>query len=136
MQSRRLSNLIADFPRQFWVLFGGTLVNSIGSGMVFPFLTLYLHQRLSLSMTMVGFALSLWSASSLVGQLAGGSLTDQWGRKWLILISLFFSALLLPIFGLADAFLPAAVIAMLMGLFGAMYQPARDAMVADLIGPA
>ncbi len=132
----RFSDLIAEFPRQFWVLFGGTLVNSIGGGMVFPFLTLYLHQRLNLSMTMVGFALSLWSASSLVGQLAGGSLTDSWGRKRLILVSLSLSALLLPVFGLADTFVPAAIAAMLMGLFNAMYQPARDAMVADLVEPA
>ncbi len=136
MRFGRLSTLIAEFPRQFWILFGGTLVNSTGSGMVFPFLTLYLHQHLNLSMTMVGFALTLWAASSLVGQLVGGSLADQLGRKRLIVASLGLSALLLPIFGLADEFFSAAAIAMLMGLAGAMYQPARDAMVADLVEPA
>jgi MFS family permease len=136
MRFRHLSNLIAEFPRQFWILFGGTLVNSTGGGMVFPFLTLYLHQHLNLSMTMVGFALTLWAASSLVGQLVGGSLADQLGRKRLIVVSLGLSALLLPIFGFADQFFSAAAIAMLMGLAGAMYQPARDAMVADLVEPA
>ncbi len=136
MRSTQLSNLMAEFPRQFWILFGGTLVNSTGGGMVFPFLTLYLHQHLNLSMTMVGLALTLWSAGSVMGQLAGGSLTDQLGRKRLIVVSLGLSALLLPIFGLADEFLSGAAIAMLMGFVGAMYQPARDAMVADLVAPA
>ncbi len=132
--TQRLGTLIADFPRQFWILFGGTLINSTGSGMVFPFLTLYLHQRLNLSMTWVGFALSLWAASSLFGQLAGGSLTDRFGRKNLMVISLGLSALLLPVFGLADTFISAALVAIGMGFAGAMYQPARDAMVADLVG--
>jgi MFS family permease len=130
---QRLDNLIAEFPRQFWILFGGTLVNSIGGGMVFPFLTLYLHQRLNLSMTFVGVMLSLWAASALVGQLAGGSLTDQFGRKKLMTLSLVLSAVSLVAFGFADTVVPAAIITLLMGFVGALYQPARDAMVADLI---
>jgi MFS family permease len=129
-----IQSLIAEFPRQFWILFGGTLVNSTGGGMVFPFLTLYLHQRLNLSLTLVGLSLTLWSASSLVGQLVGGSFTDRFGRKRLMAFSLASGAILLPIFGLADTFLSAAGIAVLMGFTGAMYQPARDAMIADLVG--
>ncbi len=129
-----LRTLRDDFPRQFWILFGGTLINSTGSGMVFPFLTLYLHQRLQLSMTWVGIALSLWAASSVFGQVVGGSLTDRLGRKKLMVVSLAASAVLLPIFGLADTFLFAGAIAVAMGFSGAMYQPARDAMVADLVG--
>lgn len=131
----RLQNLIAEFPRQFWILFGGTLINSLGSGMVFPFLTLYLHQRLNLSVTLVGFALTLWAVSQLVGQLIGGSLTDQFGRRRLMVFSLLSSAIFLPLFGLADTFITAAGVAVFLGFTGAMYQPARDAMVADLVVP-
>lgn len=131
----RLQSLVAEFPRQFWILFGGTLINSLGSGMVFPFLTLYLHQRLNLSMTLVGFALTLWAGSQLVGQLVGGALTDQFGRRRLMVFSLLSSAIFLPFFGLADSFISAAGVAVLLGFTGAMYQPARDAMVADLVGP-
>ncbi len=131
---QRLRHLIADFPRQFWILFGGTLINQIGSGMVFPFLTLYLHQRLSLSMTFVGVILSLWSVSGLVGNLAGGSLADRFGRKRLMAFSLGTSALGLVAFGVADTLVAAAVAVVLTGFVGAMYQPARDAMVADLVG--
>jgi MFS family permease len=130
---QRLKNLIADFPRQFWILFGGTLINQIGSGMVFPFLTLYLHQRLNLSMTSVGIILSIWAMSGLVGSLVGGSLTDQFGRKRLMVFSLGATALGLVAFGFADA-LPTSIAAVVfVGLVSAMFQPARDAMVADLV---
>jgi MFS family permease len=130
---QRLNHLIADFPRQFWILFGGTLVNSIGSGMVFPFLTLYLHQRLNISMTYVGVLLLIWSSSSLVGQIVGGALTDQFGRKKLMVFSLGANALVLIGFGLADSFLFGAIVAGLGGFVGALFQPARDAMIADLV---
>lgn len=126
--------LFDEFPRQFWVLFGGSLVNAIGGGMVFPFLTLYLHQHLNLSMTFVGLMLTVWSVSSLLGQLAGGALTDRLGRKKLMVLSLGCSVVLLPLFGIADTTLTAGTVASLLGFTGAMYQPAGDAMVADLVG--
>ncbi len=129
----RLSNLVSEFPRQFWVLFGGTLVNGIGSGMVFPFLTLYLYQHLAISMTYVGALLAVWFGSSLVGGLIGGSLSDQFGRKRLMALSLLLGALLIPLFGLADSLFSALGIIMAAGVSTAMYQPARDAMIADLV---
>ena len=130
---QRLNNLRADFPRQFWIIFGGTLVNSTGSGMVFPFLTLYLHQRLNISITYVGVILMFWSASALVGQIVGGSFTDRFGRKRLMVFSLASNAMMLALFGLADSFIVAAVIVSITGFVNALYQPARDAMIADLV---
>lgn len=130
---QRLENLVAEFPRQFWILFGGTLVNSTGSGMVFPFLTLYLHQRLNLPMTLVGVILVVWSGSALVGQLVGGSLTDQFGRKRLMALSLVTSAVVLVAFAFVGSFVTAAMIVVLAGFFGALFQPARNAMIADLV---
>jgi MFS family permease len=130
---KRLSTLITDFPRQFWILFGGTLINQIGSGMVFPFLTLYLHQRLSLSMTLVGVVLALWGISGLLGNLVGGSLADRFGRKQLMAFSLAASAFGLAIFGFPDSLVTAGTVVVFVGFVGALFQPGRDAMVADLV---
>lgn len=127
---------VKNFPRQFWILFGGTLINSTGGGMVFPFLTLYLHQRLNISMTYVGIILMLWSASALIGQIIGGTLTDQLGRKKLMAVSLVSSASVMLVFGFADSFAIASIVVILAGFVGALYQPARDAMIADLVEPA
>ncbi|MBI5030080.1 MAG: MFS transporter [Chloroflexi bacterium] len=131
--TQRLNTLITDFPRQFWILFGGTLINATGNGMVFPFLTLYLHQKLNISMTMVGVILLIWSSSSLVGQIVGGALTDKLGRKRLMSFSLGANALVLVGFAFADTFLFGAIVAMLSGFIGALFQPARDAMIADMV---
>ncbi|MEW5717628.1 MAG: MFS transporter [Chloroflexota bacterium] len=131
---QRLSTLRAEFPRQFWIIFGGTLINSIGSGMVFPFITLYLRQRLNVSMTYVGVILLFWSVSALVGQIVGGSLTDRLGRKRLMAFSLASNAAMLALFGLADSFVAAAIVVSITGFVNALYQPARDAMIADLVG--
>ncbi len=130
-----LQQLIADFPRQFWVLFGGTVINSTGSGMIFPFLTLYLHDQLKFSVTVVGVILSLWAFSALIGQLIGGALTDQFGRKRLMAFSLGTNALVLIAFGFANSFATAALVVIAAGFVSALYQPARDAMVADLVTP-
>ncbi len=126
----------AEYPNQFWILFGGSLVNSIGGGMVFPFFTLYLYQRLNVSMTLVGVLLSLWSVSALVGQLAGGAWADRFGRKGLMASSLALSAVSILGFAIVDSLISAAIVALFAGFTGALFQPARDAMVADLVEPS
>jgi MFS family permease len=130
---QRVQKLLAEFPRQFWIIFGGTLVNSTGSGMVFPFLTLYLHQRLNLSMVYVGVILMFWAISGLVGQIIGGAFTDRFGRKRLMAFSLASNAVMLALFGFADSFVIAAIVVSITGFVSALYQPARDAMIADLV---
>ena len=130
----RLNVLLSEFPRQLWILFGGTLVNSTGMGMVFPFLTLYLHQRLNISLTSVGVILTLWSVSGLVGQLMGGSFSDKLGRKKLMVTSLLLNAIGLVGFAFAETLPIAIFMTVFVGFVGALYQPARDAMIADLVG--
>jgi len=70
-----------------------------------------------------------------VGQVVGGTLTDRLGRKKLMAVSLCASAGVMMTFGFADSFAVASVIVILAGFGGALYQPARDAMIADLIEP-
>ncbi|MBI3913989.1 MAG: MFS transporter [Chloroflexi bacterium] len=132
---QRIHRIRAEYPQQFWILFSGSFVNSVGGGMVFPFLTLYLHQHLNLSLTFVGVLFALWGLSSLLGQLAGGSLTDRYGRKALMAISLGINAVGIIGLGIADSLLSAAAVIILIGFIGSLFQPARDAMVADLIEP-
>ena len=46
---RRLFKL--DFPRQFWLLFWGMLISTIGGSMIWPFLMIYVSERLNLPLT-------------------------------------------------------------------------------------
>jgi hypothetical protein len=54
----RLRQATASYPRQFWLLLWGMLVNSSGGSMVWPFLTIYLRQRLAIPLTTVTLLLT------------------------------------------------------------------------------
>ncbi len=62
----RLRQTAAAYPRQFWLLLAGSLINSSGGSMVWPFLTIYIHQRLGVSLTTVALLLTLNAVASLV----------------------------------------------------------------------
>lgn len=56
---QRASREGAAFPRQFWLLGLGVFVYSVGVEFALAFETLYLHGKLGVSMTTVGFILGL-----------------------------------------------------------------------------
>jgi len=131
-----------EYPRQFWTLIFGALINSTGGGLIWPFFSLYLTRRLNFSMTEVGIIFAAFAVVSVVSLVAGGALVDRLGRKPIMLFSLFGSALGIMAMGLtgsADsvtglvllAFI--AVIVLLLGLAGSAFGPAVNAMVADLV---
>ena len=133
---------VREYPRQFWVLFVSELINAAGAGLVFPFLSLYLSRHLNFSMTDVGMFFGLYAVISTVSQLAGGSLVDRIGRKPVMLFSMFGNAVAVLGFDLGGPLMSVpgalrlaviAVIITALGLTGAAFGPAVNAMVADLV---
>jgi len=138
----RARSTIREYPRQFWVLFVSELINAAGAGLIFPFLSLYLSRQLNFSMTDVGIFFGLYAVVSTVSQLAGGSLVDRIGRKPVMLFSMFGNAVGVLSIGLGGPLMSApgalrlaviAVIITVLGLTGAAFGPAVNAMVADLV---
>jgi len=74
-------------------------VDGIGGTLLFPFFALYITQKFGVGMTQAGILLGMSSRFGLVGSMAGGALTDKFGRKQLILFGLVFSALSTLSFG-------------------------------------
>jgi len=132
---RRLQRELAGFPRPFWVLFFGSVINSLGGGLVFPFLSLYLRQKLGAPMTTVGVIASVWSLAAFPGQLAGGELADRVGRRTMMVLSLLASGATTLGFGLAGTLPAFLALALVAGLTNSAYGPAAGAMVADLVEP-
>jgi len=131
----RVQNWFDQFPRPFWVLFFGSIVNALGAGLIFPFLSIYLRQRLGIPLTTVGLIFTTWSLAAFPAQLVGGELADRLGRRSMMVFSLVAGGLTTIGLGLATS-LPAFVImALLAGLTGPLYGPAANAMLADLVGP-
>jgi len=54
-----------EYPRQFWLLFWGMLISTIGSSMIWPFLMVYASKRLNLPMTQTASLITLNSTASL-----------------------------------------------------------------------
>ena len=61
----RLSNLVRSYPRQFWLLFTGMLISTLGASMVWPFLMIYVSGRLKLPLTEVASLMTINAASCL-----------------------------------------------------------------------
>ncbi|GAB4506323.1 MAG: MFS transporter [Anaerolineales bacterium] len=125
-----------SFPAQLWVLVVGGFINSLGGALVFPFLTLYLRQRLGISLLQVGLVFTVNAAVSLFAGMLGGFIADRFGRRRVMLVSLLASSAVLLLMGLASTYAQMVALAAAIGLAGPVSQPARDAMIADLTQPA
>ena len=130
-----LSSLLKQYPRQFWILFGGMLITATGGGMVWPFLTIFMRQRLDVPLTTVGLLLTLNSAAGLVTTSIAGPIADRLGRKGVMVVSLLASCLVYIAMPLADSLILWAALLMLSGGFGPLFRVGSNAMIADLLGP-
>lgn len=133
---RRLRETSAGYPRQFWLLFWGVLINSSGSSMVWPFLTIYLRQRLDVPLTTIALLLTLNAVAGLASTSLTGPAVDRFGRKGAMVISLGAGCVFMLALARVDSLGSAAVLMLFKGLTDPLYRVGSDAMVADLIPPA
>jgi MFS family permease len=129
----KLQKAYNDYPRLFWIVVGISFVDRVGGTLLFPFFALYITQKFGVGMTEAGILLGIMSAFGLVGNLAGGALTDRFGRKQLILFGLVFSALSTLSFGLVNEIRYMYPLVIMVGLIGHVSGPAHDAMIADIL---
>ncbi len=130
-----IKRLIAEYPRQFWLLFAGMLISAVGGSMVWPFLTIIVRQRLDIPLTMVGLLLALNSASALVATLIAGPVADRLGRKGVMVFSLFASTLIYVAMSQASSLPAWAILMVANGALNPLFRVGSDAMVADLLPP-
>jgi len=131
----RLRQITADYPKQFWILFWGLLVNSTGGSMVWPFLTIFMREQLAIPLTTVTLLFTVNSTAGLLTTSFAGPTVDRLGRKRVMLLSLAGSGLVLLGMSRADSLGAWVVMMVLNGAFGPLYRVGSDAMVADLIEP-
>jgi MFS family permease len=132
----RLRRATAGYPRQFWLLFWGVLVNSSGSSMVWPFLTIYLRQRLDVPLTTIALLLTANALAGLASTSIAGPAVDRFGRKGAMVLSLGVGCLFMLALGRVDTLAGAVALMVFKGMTDPLYRVGSDAMVADLIPPA
>jgi MFS family permease len=131
----RIRGTIGSYPRPFRILFCGTLVNSAGSSMVWPFLTIYVRELLGIPLTAVTLLFTLNSVAGLVAMSFVGPAVDRFGRKSAMVVGLAVSCLVLLSMSRAQTFVAWGILMAMWGAFGPLYRVGADAMVADLTPP-
>ncbi|MEV0820146.1 MDR family MFS transporter [Nonomuraea rubra] len=127
-----LKSQIGGLPRPFWALWGGTLVNRLGT-MVMPFTGVYLTQSRGLSVAAAGLVMGVFGVGSLLSQLVAGVLADRIGRRATLSGGMLATAACMLALGYSTS-LPAILASMFaLGLVIDVYRPASGALVADLV---
>ena len=127
--------ILRKYPAQFWLLFFGMLVSTIGTSMVWPFLTIYIRQTLNVPLTTIAGLITLSSVCSLISSSFVGQLSDRFGRKSIMVFSLLVNALTFYLFSQAATLTHFAILMAVRGLIIRLYRIAADALVADMLPP-
>jgi MFS family permease len=96
-----------------WVLMG-SLLTSIGMSFIWPLTSVYLHDKLAISLSVIGIVLFFNSMAAVVGSIVAGYLFDRYNPYYLAIIGGLFTTLVLvcliffhgwPVFPIALFFL-------------------------------
>ncbi|MBP9041490.1 MAG: MFS transporter [Anaerolineaceae bacterium] len=129
----RLNSVIKEYPLQFWLLFIGMLISTIGSSMIWPFLMLYVSKTLDIALTQAATLMTINAVMGLIFSFIAGPIIDRVGRKWVMVISLVGNGLMYLLLSHAQSYAEFAVAQGLMGALNPLYRVGADAMMADLI---
>lgn len=129
----RLIQLIRDYPAQFWLIFVGMLISTIGSSMIWPFLMIYVSGKLDIPLTQVASLITINAVMGLIFSLIAGPIIDRLGRKWIMVISLLGNGLVYVLMSQAETYFGFAIAEGLLGALNPLYRVGADAMLADLI---
>lgn len=119
------------FPRSIYIIFFSRIVNAMGS-FIYPFLTLFLTEKLKLGAGTAGKFMLLTAVTSVPGALLGGKLSDKFGRKHIVIIFQGLAALFLIPCGFLKESMLIPWLLLLAFFFTSAATPAYTAMTTDL----
>ncbi len=122
--------------KELWAVSTASMIRSIGFGMSWPFLAIFLNVELQIPIYIVGLLFSLSTVSSIVFSIIGGGLSDYLGRKTMLLIGSVIGA---SIYGLlaflifhSYAVILIEILFVFSSISGAIVFPAASALVSDV----
>jgi len=127
-----LRQATGGLPRQFWVLWTGTLINRLGSFVVL-FLAIYLTGERHFTASKAGLVIGLYSVGGAVGTTVGGVLADRWGRLPTLRTAQFGAAVLMLTLGFAHTYPQILTVSFVLGVFSEAVRPAFSAMMVDIV---
>ena len=124
--------IVGRFPRPVRLLLVGTLVNKLGTFIV-PYLTLVLLRDFHMREGEAARLIFAYGFGSVVSILAGGVITDRFGRRRTLLVSLFGSGVLALAMGVAPSARFFVLLLVAFGFIADLYRPAASAIIGDLL---
>ncbi|MEZ6059229.1 MAG: MFS transporter [Planctomycetaceae bacterium] len=131
---RSVARRYVDLPAAVHVLCFGTFLNRAGS-FVLLFLTIYVSEHLKFGVSFATVCVGAFGAGSIVSSLVGGYLADTFGRRRIMLLSMFGGAGMLVLLGqLTERW---SFLAAMFGfaMLSELYRPAASAMIGDVVEP-
>ncbi len=116
-------NTFRGLSQEVWWLALITLINRAGT-MVIPFLSLYLTESLSFTLSDVGWIMSAFGLGSVAGSWLGGKLTDKIGYYKVMLYSLLATGFLFVALQFLNTFVSFCIGIFLVMLVADMFRPA------------
>jgi MFS family permease len=133
---QRLQRQARLFPRQFWLLVGGTFFYLAVSALAFPYTAILIRGRLGVSLGVVGAIMGGTALAGLPLQLVAGSASDRFGRRAVMLLCAACEVIMYTGLAFADHLWLICLLVFLDRALGwPMFLTASNAMVADLVPP-
>jgi MFS family permease len=124
--------------RTLAVLAAGHALNAMAGGFVFPFFAIYIRGQ-GHGAAWVGTCFALITLLSAFGRVGGGELADRRGRRPVVLLAVAVRSFLLLAMGVAAhveaPLLLVTLPVVLASVARGAYEPAADAIIADLVPP-
>lgn len=133
--SAYLRSLDPKLPGQVWLVQIGGVVNSLGNGIVFPFIVIYLHNVRGISFAAAGLALSVGAIAALVAGWGAGSIVDRFGGRNTLLVGLLLQAVSFALFPLIRDTWDAVALLALEGAGTACFWPGQSTLLSKLTPP-
>ncbi|WNS76555.1 MFS transporter [Bacillus sp. DTU_2020_1000418_1_SI_GHA_SEK_038] len=118
-----------------WNIVIGTVFGRMATSMSIPFLAIYLTNVKGVSPTQTGLIIAVSSLVGIATSFFGGYFSDRFGRKRVLLISIFLWAFVFIGFGIVEAVWGFFFMNALNGFCRSTFEPASRALLADLTEP-
>ncbi|GAA4593694.1 MFS family permease [Actinoplanes octamycinicus] len=132
MGVRWLRGAVGGLPGVYWFLWAGLLINRVG-GFAVLYLSLYLTAERGAGAALAGLVVGTYGIGGVIGTLAGGVLTDRWGRRSTLIWSHLACAAVLVGLAVSTPLPLIAGLCLLLGLTQAMPGPAFVAAITDAV---
>ncbi len=133
----KATSFVRQFDNSLWILSAGWFVSAAGFAISIPFIAIYFHAELGLSMSEIGLFFGALAVVRSIFQAVGGEVSDRMERITLAVYSQIFRAAAFAVLAVSIyrdwGFWPVAAALAVNAMFGAVFQPVANAMVSDIV---